>query len=135
MRRARQDDVVEPEGDGGQRRACRDHSARKRDGILPQKIDGLRPLPDAFSQIHLKPLLLIYFYAPLLDTLVTCRRIIRRAGQSFKEGLIMRSMASWLLWDVGPQRLKLRIWQGVARLKPCPSQGDPKTNSIRDSLI
>jgi hypothetical protein len=44
MRRPRQEDVVEPEGDGGQRRAGRDHGTRKRDGILAEKIDGLRPL-------------------------------------------------------------------------------------------
>ena len=43
MRRPRQEDVIEPESDGGKRRARRDHGARQGDGILSQKIDWLRP--------------------------------------------------------------------------------------------
>ena len=57
MRRPRQEDVIEPEGDVGKRRARRDHGSRKCGGILAQIIDGLGPVSDAFSQIHLRPLL------------------------------------------------------------------------------
>ena len=60
MRRPRQEDVIEPEGDGGERRARRDHGARKSDGILPQEVDWLRPVSDALSQIHLKPPLSLF---------------------------------------------------------------------------
>src|SRR5208282_1873135 len=57
MRRPGQEDFIEPEGDGGKRRARRDHGSREGEGILPQKIDWLQPVSDAFSQIHVKPLL------------------------------------------------------------------------------
>ena len=55
MRRPRHEDVIEPEGNRGECGARRDYRTRKRDGILPQEIDGLRPTSDAFSQIHFGP--------------------------------------------------------------------------------
>jgi hypothetical protein len=54
MRRSRQEKIIEPECNGSERRAGCDHSARKRDGILPQEIDRLRPVPEAFAEIHVK---------------------------------------------------------------------------------
>src|ERR1700733_1912325 len=52
MRRSRQEDLIEPEGDRGKPSARRDHRTGERDGILAQKIDGLRPASEAVSQIH-----------------------------------------------------------------------------------
>src|SRR3984957_6220912 len=54
MRRPRQEDLIEPEGDRGKRRAGSDHGSRERDRILAQKIDRLRRVSDSFSQIHWK---------------------------------------------------------------------------------
>jgi hypothetical protein len=52
MRRAEQEDLVEPEGDGGKRRASGNHGACKRDRVLAQKEDRLQPVSDSLSQIH-----------------------------------------------------------------------------------
>src|ERR1700678_4497454 len=52
MRRSRQEDFIEPEGDRGKRRARSNYCTGERDGILAQKIDGLRPVSEAVSQIH-----------------------------------------------------------------------------------
>ena len=64
MRWSRKKNVIEPESDSGKRRTGRDYGTRKCDGILSQKIDRLRPVPDAFSQFHVKWLLLSIFPAP-----------------------------------------------------------------------
>ena len=52
MRRPGQEDVIEPEGNGGERRARGDDCAHKASGILSQKINWLRPVSDSFSQAH-----------------------------------------------------------------------------------
>jgi hypothetical protein len=81
MRRPRQEDVIEPEGNGGKRRARRDRGARKGHVILSQKVDGLQPVSQAFLQIHRNR-----FSLPSMrrwvETLLSRPRIIRRAGQS-----------------------------------------------------
>ncbi len=53
MRRARQKDVIEPEGDGSEGRARGDHGTRYGERILPQKVDRLRPVANPFPQSHL----------------------------------------------------------------------------------
>jgi hypothetical protein len=61
MRGPGQEDVIEPKGNCGERRARCDHGAGKGDGILPQKVDWLRPVPDTLSQIHQTPSPLLIF--------------------------------------------------------------------------
>jgi hypothetical protein len=68
MRGPRQENVIEPEGDGGERRARGDHGARQRYGILSQEIDWLRPVSYAFSQSHLKPQFPFLYAAPSRHT-------------------------------------------------------------------
>jgi len=84
MRGPRQEDVVEPERDHGQRRARGDHGAAECGGILLQKIDGLRPVSHTFSQTHLKPLLpsLYFLHSLATGTLHILPRLIRRPEQS-----------------------------------------------------
>jgi len=64
MGRAGEEDVIKPKSDDSERRARGNHGARKRNGILPQKIDGLRPVSDTFSQTHLETRLSLLFCAP-----------------------------------------------------------------------
>src|SRR5271170_1637474 len=78
MRRPGQEDVIEPESDGGERGARSDHSPCKGDRILPQEINWLRPVSETLSQIHLRRHSLA-LSCPGMETHSKCRRGVSAA--------------------------------------------------------